>query len=206
MGKRAIAILSAGVRRDKKGVWSNSNLTEQSDSLGAPGGRQRVIAASYLYKLKPDYFLIACGGRGYDIKDKSPNRPDLCQITRRELIKLKVPADKIITENKSNTSFEQLRELKKIIIKFKLETILIISSQYHLPRVKALINLRLKPLKKDLAAGAVKLVSAEKILLKQNPEKWREPIKRAYSSEWMKLRIKKERQGIKDLKSNKYKF
>lgn len=205
MGKKAIAILSAGVKKNKNGAWSNTNLTEKDNKLGAPGGKQRVIAAVYLYRVEPDYFLIATGGRGYDVKDKSSNRPDLCQITKNELKKLGLPGNKIIIENKSNTTFEQLQELKKIILKLKLEFVVIISNKYHLPRIKAMVNKDVA-LKEFMANGKIKLFSAEQILLKQNSEKWNQAIKKAYESEWMKTRIKKEKQGIKDLGNNKYRF
>ena len=205
MSKRAIVIISAGIKKNKNGAWSNSDLTKQDNRLGAPGGSLRVIAAVYLYRDKPDYFLIIAGGRGYDVKDKSSNRPDLCQITRDELKKFGLPVNKIITENKSNTTSEQLQELKKIILKLRLESVIIISNKYHLPRVKAMIN-KDAALKVFMANGKIKLASAEQILLKQNSKKWCWTIKKAYESDWMKIRIKKEKQGIKDLKNNKYKF
>lgn len=205
MDKKAIIIISAGVKKNKNGFWSNTDLTEKDDKLGASGGKLRVIAASYLYREKPDYFLIASGGRGYDIKDKSLNRPDLSQITKNELEKLGLPENKIIVENNSNTTFEQLKEFKKIILKLKLESVTIVSNIYHLPRLKAMINKDLV-LNGYLAAGKINLVSAEKILLKQNHKKWEKIIEEAYSSAWMRARIKKEKQGIKDLKNNKYKF
>ena len=56
MRKKAIVILSAGIIRNRKSEWANTDLSEQDNKLGAPGGKQRVIAASYLYKIKPDYF------------------------------------------------------------------------------------------------------------------------------------------------------
>jgi len=205
MVKKAIIIISAGVKKNKNGAWANTDLTEKDNKLGAPGGRLRVIAASYLHKIMPDYFLIASGGRGYDIKDKSPNRPDLCRITVSELKKLGLPENKIIMENKSNTTFKQLQELKKIILKLKLESVIIISNKYHLPRIKVMIN-NDAALKRFMANGKMKLFSAEQILLKQNFEKWIQTIKRAYESEWMNARIRKEKQGIKDLKDNKYRF
>jgi len=205
MDKKAIAIISAGVKKNKNGTWSNTNLTERSNQLGAPGGSLRVIAASYLYKIMSDYFLIALGGRGYDIKDKNPNRPDLCQITKNELKKLGLPENKIIEENKSNTTFEQLRELKQIILKLKLKSVIIVSNKYHLPRLKAMINKDLL-LNSYLVSSRIRLVSAEKILLKYNPKKWEKIIKQGYSSVWMRVRIKMEKQGLKDLKNNKYKF
>ncbi len=205
MGKKAIVIISAGIKKNKNGFWSNLDLTEKDNKLGAPGGRQRVVAANYLYKIKPDYFIIASGSQGHDIKDKSSKRPNLCEITRNELKKLGIPEKLVLLENKSNTTFEQLRELKKIILKLKLESVIIISSKYHLPRIRAMIN-KEGALKGFMAKGKIKLISAEKILLKQNPVKWNRVIKKAYDSDWIKTRIKKEKQGIKDLKNNKYRF
>jgi len=205
MDKKAIVIMSAGVKKNENGSWSNTDLTKKDDKLGAPGGKLRVIAASYLSKARPDYFLIASGGRGYDIKDKSLNRPDLSQVTKNELEKLNLPENKIILENKSNTTFEQLKELKKIILKLKLKSVIIVSNIYHLPRVKAMIN-KDPVLSGYLAGGKISLVLAEKILLKYNTGKWKKIVEKAYESDWMKARIKKEKQGVKDLKNNKYKL
>jgi uncharacterized SAM-binding protein YcdF (DUF218 family) len=205
MSRRAIVILSAGVKKNKNSTWSNTNLTKQSNQYGAPGGKQRAVAASYLHKIIPDSFFIACGGRGRDGKNASVNRPNLCQITKNELLKLDIPENKIIVENKSNTTFEQLQELKKIILKFKLSPVIIISNKYHLPRLKAMIGMD-TILNRYLVGGKINLASAEKILLRYNSEKWKKIIEQAYSSKWMRDRIKKEMQGVKDIKNNNYKF
>jgi hypothetical protein len=205
MSKRAIIILSASIKKDKNGNWSSTDLKEKDDKCGAPGGKQRLLAAKYLYEKNNDYFLIATGGRGNDVKDRSPDRPDLCRIIKNELIELGIPENIIYLENRSNTTFEQLQELKKNILKLDLELAMIISNKYHLPRLRIMID-KDPIMNSYMASGIIKLVSAEAILIKQNPEKWGREIKTIYESDWMKIRIKNERQGVRDLKNNKYKF
>lgn len=203
--KKAICVLSAGIKKNKAGYWVSTNLTKEDDKLGAPGGKLRVIAASYLYKDCPDILIIVSGGRGWDVKNDELERPDLSEIIKLELIELGVSEQNIIKENKSNKTFEQLKELKKIVDNEKFDETTIITNDYHLARVKTMLEY-VQELSKMFADKRIALQSAEKICLQHDRGKWCNIIKEAYESKEMKHRMAMETDGIRQIKNGTYKF
>lgn len=204
--KNAIIILGGGLRKDGSGKWHTTNFNEKSFSGRVEGGRLRVIAAFYLYKNNPDILLISSGGAGKykDIHGAVP----VAEVMRNELLNLGVKEKNILIENKSKHSFDQLRLLSAIIKKHNIRKIIIISNKYHLPRVKAMIEYvdNLKNIRELLNNNLIKLKSAEDIVLKTDPKKWRKIIDRAYKSDDMKKRIMAEKQGVSQIKKGTYKF
>jgi hypothetical protein len=203
--KKAVCVLSAGIKKNEKGEWTSTDLTKEDDVLGAPGGKLRVAAASYLYKNNPESIIIASGGRGWDVRDDESNRPNLAEILKRELIDLGVSESSVIKENKSNKTFEQLKELKKIIVREDFAELTIITNDYHLPRVKAMLEYD-DDLHELLDNGRILLRSAEEICLRYDRKKWQNIIKEDYESEEMKKRIEREENGVKQIKNGIYKF
>ena len=203
--KNAIVVLGGGLIKEK-GKWQTTNFSDRGDKFGALGDGLRVVAASYLYKDNPEQIIIASGGRG-QIKIGS-DEPSVATIIKKELEGLAVPADKIIKETRSKNTYAELIELQKIIKEKGLEMITIISNKYHLPRLEAMIKYcpELVGLKKMFAVSKLTLKPAEEILIKYNPGAWRKIITKAYNSPGMKERIKLEENGVKDIKTEKYKF
>jgi len=196
--KSAIVILGGGLVKDKHGKWRTTNFDEK-DKFGALGDRLRVKAGSYLYKKNTNQFIIVLGGKGQFKNIK--NIPLISEIIKKELEELGVPHENIIIETRSGNTFEQLKELRKIIKKQQLEEVLIISNEYHLPRIQAIIDQN-----KELKDGAkIKLQSAEKIIIDHEPER-EELIKLKYKSKSMQDRIVLEKKGVQDIKNGLYKF
>ena len=192
--RKAIVILG-GILKKEKGEWRTGNLEENEvDKL-------RIIAANYLCQDDKNQFLIASGGNRW-VKDN----PDalLATVIKKELIERGVPVKRIIEENKSNNTYQQLQELKKIIIKQKLQQITIISNNYHLPRIKAMIRKNGK-LNKMLTKNQLIIQSAEEIIIKHE-SKQEKVIRAAYKGKDMQKRIALEKKGIKDIKQGKYKW
>jgi len=201
-----IAVLSKGLKKNKDGKWRNTNIDEADEQWGAPGGYLRVLAASYLYKDSPDQFIVASGGKGWEISDD--NRPLLCKVIKEELVNLGVPEKNIIEERVSDKTFGQLWELQKIIINKEINKLIIISNIYHLPRIQAMIEniSKLSRLKKLLSKDKLKIEAAEDILMVNDSKEWQNKIKNAYKSERMKKIIKIERQGVKQIREGTYKY
>lgn len=189
--------------QDKDGKWRTNRFSDRGDNFGISGGRLRVVAGSLLYKCDNNLFIIASGGKG-QLKN-IPGVPYISSIVKKELVDLKVSPNRIIKENKSHNTYQQLIELKKIISKYKLNEVIIISNKFHLPRIRALIRID-KELKKKLDDNCIKLKSAEEILIKHNAKKWKKSINNVYKSEAMRERIALEKKGEKDIKEGKYRF
>jgi len=200
--KEAIAVIGGCIRRDEKGEWRTTGFNDPGDNFGVTGDNVRVIAGSYLYQDNPEQLVIACGGRGQ--LEKIEGSVPVSVVIKKELVELGVPKEKIIEESESGNTFEQLRRLKKIAEKMKLEKIKIISNRYHLPRIEAMINFF--PELNDLSGSRkVEFIEAEGIVNKYEREKWGKIIKDAYESKEMKKRILLEQKGIDDIQKEKYK-
>jgi len=200
--KKALFILGGGLIKDN-GKWRTTNFNERGDNFGSLGDRLRVKAASCLYKNDPEYLIITSGGKGQ--YKNIPNVLTVAAVIKQELLELGVLKDVIIKEEKSNNTWEQLQQLKKIIQKENFIKIKVISSRYHLPRVRAMIEVDNK-LNEMLKKEILKLVSAEEILIKHNSNKWKDYIDKAYANEDMKKRIAFEEEGIKQIKNGTYNF
>ncbi|MCK5295531.1 MAG: YdcF family protein [Alphaproteobacteria bacterium] len=200
--KIGIVVLSAGVKKDKKGNWVSTGFDIEDFDLGAPGGILRVLATSYLCKEDFKCKIIASGGRGWDVKNDELTRPDLSTILKNELIKLGISDNNIIEESRSNKTFEQLIEIDKMISKMNFDKMFVITNDYHVKRVSAIINYLKQINNKD----KMKVVSAEEICIKYDSKKWKSMIEKAYVTSGMKEIIKMEENGQKDIKKGKYNF
>ena len=80
---------------------------------------------------------------------------------------------------------------------------MIVSNEYHLPRVKAFIETN--PELKEFYNTA-NLVSSEKVLIDSDPVRWESYIKEAYNSELIKDRVALELVGEKQIRDGTYKF
>ncbi len=201
MARKAIVIVGGSVRKDDQGRWRTTLLSE-GDEHGALGDRLRVIAGAMLYKEETSQKIIALGGRGQ--LAQVPNAPAVADIIKKELIACDVPVDAIITETESGNTFQQLQSLKKILHDYDFQRVLIVSNTYHLPRIEAMIEMDVE-LKHMLNQGHIELRSAEEILVEREPER-KEEIDRAYASKQMQERIKKEQEGVSQLKEGTYKL
>ncbi len=194
----AVIILGGGLIKDDNG-WRTTNFSE-GDNFGALGDRLRVEAANYLYRDNPETLIIASGGKGQlrEITDA----PNVSVVIKKELIELGVPAENIIEEFESDSTYQQLLKIKALRATMNLNNACVISNGYHLPRIQEMINA--SPELKELAD--LKLISAEEILLNHERKRWEKTIQEAYQSEAMKTRIEAENRGIADLREGKYKL
>ncbi|MFH1523183.1 MAG: YdcF family protein, partial [Patescibacteria group bacterium] len=189
MNKTEAIIILGGGLKEENDKWRTTNFNE-GDNFGAMGDRLRVVAANYLYKNNPDIAIIASAGKGQ--YKNVPDAPTVSSVILNELIELGVPKEKIIKEENSGNTWQQLQETKKIIQEKNLNKIIIISNRYHLPRIKAMIN-KDELLNKLLDEGKIELQSAEEICLKYDEKKWNKIIDDAYNSDVMKERVSLEK-------------
>ncbi|MFH0923775.1 MAG: YdcF family protein [Candidatus Falkowbacteria bacterium] len=200
MNKNAIIIIGGGLVKEK-GKWRTTNFNE-GDNFAVQGDRLRVAAADYIFKNNPEQILIALGGKGQ--YENIPNVPTVAEVIKRELVEIGVPVEKIIKEDQSGNTWQQLQELKKIIVGKKLENVIIISNEYHLPRIKAMVEKDLE-LNKMLDAAKIKLQSAEEIIIEHEPDQ-KKKIESVYKSKAMRERIALEQKGVIDIKKGRYKL
>ena len=198
----AIIILSGGLVKDESGRWRTANYDE-GDNFGVTGDRIRIVASAFTFNDNPEQIVIVSGGYGQ--YEKSAAVPTLASVMAEELQALGVPKENIIQEANSGTTYQQLLAVAKILAERKIKTARLVSNDYHLPRIAEFIETG-GELKKILKGIEIKLLSAEKIVLKQDPEYWELEIKKAYASDGMKKRIEMEKQGVSDIRAGRYKY
>ncbi len=200
----AIAVISAGIKQESSGRWVNTDLTEEDNGRGAPGGKQRVIATAILAKRYPEVLLIASGGRGYDVPAGTPeDRPSLAEILRDEMADYGVPKERVMLEMASSSTYQQIGQLERIINEKSLRKVLLVTNRYHVPRLRSMLDMKFP----DLAKHAnLELVSAEEVLISEEPQQWTKYINGEYQKPYMLARIAKEEQGVGQILSGTYQF
>lgn len=93
--------------------------------------RRRLVLALETWQRKP-VPIISCGAQGH-------NEPE-CEgdFMSRWLMERGVPAHQAISENKSFDTIQNLRNAQKILKEMGLSKPFVITSDYHLPRAKAI--------------------------------------------------------------------
>jgi len=201
MNKKAIFILG-GALNQVGGRWRTTGF-QDGDEFGVTGDRLRVIAAEYLYQDNPDLKIIVSGGRGqYQGRSEMPT---IAEVLKQELIERGVPSGNIILEDKSGNTWEQLQALKSLLAQKKINDVAIISNEYHLPRIKAMIENLDLGLAQMLQENKIKLLAAEQVLVERKPE-WKKEIDEAYQLPGMAERIALEKKGVRDIQEGKYKL
>ena len=97
---------------------------------------------------------------------------------------------------------EASRAFEKMLRENKLKSALIVSSTHHLPRIEAMLNY-VQDL--DCLRQIAKTVSADEVVIENDPS-WKSIIKRAYLCEPILSVIKKEIEGVRQIKSGVYKY
>ncbi len=203
-------VVLGGALVKEKGRWHTPNFNG-GDNFGICGSRLRIIGAGFLYRENPKQRVIVSGGKG-QLKGILPGRITLASVLEGELISSGIPKFKIIKENKSGNTYQQLVELQKIIKSHRFlsrgKDVVIISNRYHLPRLLAMIKYAndLQLLKKMHESRVLKIVAAEDVMIKYKPLIWRKIIDQVYRSKAMEERVKLENIGAEQIKSGIYRF
>lgn len=194
---KEILVVLGGNLVKENGAWHTTLFQREGDL----GDRLRVEAAARLYrdrKAKP--LVIVSGGRG-----KLPaGAPTAASILEEELVALGVRPEHTLREERSGNTLEQLRECLALFPNFKQSAL--ISSDYHLPRIRAFIENvpELAALKTLMSDGRLSLLSAEALLISADAKKWKENIEAWYRLPLVRKLILNEEQGITAIKAGSY--
>jgi uncharacterized SAM-binding protein YcdF (DUF218 family) len=190
MNPQAIIILTGGTIMDQNGEYHSTSYSD-GDAFGTLGGYARVEAASILALKYPDALLVTTGmGSGDGVA------PSHAKVMENELIALGIPERRIILEEKSTNSKSGLLEILILAERYRWERIIVISSEYHVPRVHAMWEMINSSVKADF-------IAAEDILQSSQPEfgKIFEELKKTPA--YIK-RLESEAHGLKALRSGTY--
>lgn len=156
----AIIVLSGGsvpLGNGREGpAGFRSTTYEERDAFGTLGGRARVEAAAVLATRFPDAVIVATCKRGNEAITHA-------QIIAHELTELGVSRERILLEERSETTREQVKEALALAAERGWALIVFVSNEYHLPRVRAFSE-RMHP------APSIEYISAESVLSEHDPE------------------------------------
>ncbi len=210
-----VIILCGGLYKEIDGTFHPTQYSH-SDEYGMLGGFIRVDAAAALYlQKKARTFCFSTGISEKQLSKFGPVVPSEAKIYSKSFLSLiarekkinlyqnmpLVPAS-IILEAKSVNTTSNLQETLQISKIKQWENIAVLSSRYHIPRVRALYTLVSK--QQETAINKVTFLSAEEVLKTNPSKKYNEEIAAAYKTVEAKKRIKHELQGLRNITDGTY--
>ena len=113
------------------GAATTTVLGRQDDlRILSPVAAARVLEAARVYRALPMPWVISSGGMAAPSRARQP--PALAM--RDALVGLGVPADRIITEARSRTTYEEGTLIAPILKSLGAERFVLVTSQSHMPR------------------------------------------------------------------------
>ncbi len=178
------------------------------------GGGMRVLAAAEMYESgDAKNFVFSTGKTEKNKAQFGENIPTEAQVYGEKFLGIvehfnkkkrteNLEAPQVIHEDQSFNTLSNIIEVLQMIRDKNWQKVAIVSSNYHIPRVKALYEQALK--KHSELKVEIDFISAEKTVEEAEPGKYDEVIKRFYGTPEAEKRIKNEEGGLKDIKSGKY--
>jgi len=189
MTPQAIVIFSAGIMPSQDGGWHSTTYNER-DTFGTLGGRDRIDAAVILSKKYPDAFLVTTSRR---MNDEPPTQ---AEVYAHELKERGVAPERIIEEKKSINTKTAIEETYKFAQQKRWKYIILLSSEYHIPRIKAFY----KQKKRDIKAT---MISSESILIEDDPT-FTSSFEKIKKTDAYYARLVSEKKGIKAMTKGLY--
>lgn len=210
----AIIVLGGGLSKtEHKGKFHPTDY-RHSDPFGMLGGGMRILAAAEMYETgEAKNFVFSTGRTEKNKAQFGENIPTEAEVYGEKFLSIvkhfgkrsgaeNLEAPQIIHEDRSFNTLSNIIEVLQMIKDKNWQKVAIVSSDYHIPRVKALYEQALK--KHPELQIEIDFVSAEDTVEEAEPGKYDEVIKRFYGSPEAEKRVKNEEGGLKDIKSGKY--
>ena len=151
---------------------------DKEDEHGVTGNILRVMGAYYEWRYGYNKHLILVGGKGFY---EGMNSPHIAQMMWKDLHSMGIPSGDMEMVNEGNTTLDQL---KQVCSRYEPIEHIVMSNEWHLPRIELLTR----------ANGlTVKLRSAEDTILRYAPH-WQQIIDH-YNTK-LNLRLDSELRGI----------
>lgn len=195
----AIFILSGGIVAKDEGrtqQFKSPSYKEKDENGLITGGKARVIAAAEISKKFPEAKIITTS------KDaRESGRPTHAEVMAEELQKLGIHPETIIKEEKSKDTLTELREMIKMIQQNNWKNVDVITNEYHISRVEAMLDVLLSETEKE--KPLIQLISAEKILETKSSH-YKKLFDKVRQTDGYRLRIEREQKGVEDFKQGIY--
>lgn len=208
-----VVVSGASKYNDKKGRYEMGSFSDVDDSGLVAGGKERVIAAVEMYNSFPGSTFVATS------QNADPTIPTYASIIVAELIRMGIPAEKVVEENQSYRTVDGLKHTLLLSRERGWNKIVFLTSGYHVPRVRTMLEHILEfsqdkeeqalllDIKKAIERGVfvVQVVSADDILpfRSKHYDTYLDTVKELPGYQ---ARVASEQKGVQDIKTGKYIF
>ncbi len=159
----------------------------------------RVAAGECFYKKDPSDRVIVVGGGS-----PGDDRPTVASLMSRYLIDKGVPESAIVSEDTSLSTLQELLQVQGFTEETGPKDISIISSEWHLERVRAILEYF--PKLSTLNKSAPSFLAAEDILLRENPVEWENFIEKSRKNPETETRRANEKKGVAQIIDGTYHY
>ncbi len=212
MRYQVVVVLCGGLRKTANGY--SPTTFEDSDEFGMLGAAIRITAAEELFwQGMSQRFLFSTGISEKQIAKFGPAVPPESYVYREVFLaaikddprgqqhRLELP--EVFVEDASVNTVANLLETIELCRRYSWNHVAIISSQYHIPRIKALYELLAEH--HDLSLRP-EFLEAEPIVRAAQSGVYDDTIAAAYKSAIAATRIANEERGLEHIRSGKYTF
>src|SRR3989344_1245133 len=175
------------------------------------GGKADVVAAAEVAKYFPEAVIVT------DTRDRdaSRNRPTHASVYASEIQRLGVPRGRILMEENSVNTIEELVEIIKMAVHHGWDNVAIILNDFHVERTREMLAQLPSLAKQDDhefieafrkfndSGRKITFVTAEDILLVRNP-RYARLFEKVRETPAYKKRVEAEARGLSDLRNRKY--
>ena len=200
--QKVVVVLGGALRKDDTGRWRTVDLGQGGDNFAASNDRWRIDAVYAIWKNDRSTTLVVSGGQGQ--YKKETDTPAVAEVMAHELMELGVSESAIMKDVESGNTVEQLRMTAAFAKEMKLQKVVILSNEWHIPRIKEMIA-HAPGLVESLTGVEVELVAAENILWAESME-WQDRIKSARTDPGIMTRVALEQKGIRQIVDGTYKW
>ena len=185
----AIAIFSAGVKKTPTGAYVPTDYGDR-DAFGVLGGMDRVEAGALLAAKYPNALLVTTS------RALGRTTESLAKVYAHALCALGVEQERVIKEEVSSNTRSAVGAVLHLARVRKWKYLTFLSSEFHLPRIKAFYDL-------SGTKVSVDFVSSESLLIERDPE-FKKKFFSIKQTPAYQERLAVEERGIKALKSGGY--
>jgi len=204
----ALFPLSGSITQRESGKWTTLNGSDVSEHGLVTVGRARVVAVTELADIFPEAPIVANSYNRFD-----PHEPTMASIVKSELIQRKVDPNRIILEEDSFSTITQFTEMIKMAVQKNWHKITVLTNEYNLPRATMQFD-NLDSIVKDAEFqgilqvfkehdGIVSIIDADTIMRIMS-DHFAHYLDDVSQTEPYQETVRKEKQGIEDLKKGEY--
>jgi len=186
--KKLIVILASQIQHTPTG-WVIEEGDGPGDTVGPTYGAFRVAAGAYVAEEYPEADLVASGFT------PSPDGPSIASVVKEQLIRFGVAPARIMLLDTPRNTYHELKELSVLMAR-GYEEALIVTNEWHAPRVEAMVAY--------VPVPRARVLPAEEVLLRHDAALWVSRVARMRADPRIAKRIALEKKGVEDINAGRY--